>query len=412
MNEIYFKQKISKQDRSGFAPIFLEFNHNGGTLVLSTGEKCKPSDWNQETQKFRRSMPGYQQANESLERLRDKLRTAYRDARNADVAITNDFLRTAVSGRAVRRVADLPTLYDEYVESRRSEFKPATLKSMRNTGSRLRRLSDRLGTLRAEHYTTEVHQSVVGSMLDDGLEPSSVGQVCKHLITFFRYCRDTLEITLHPRHATIKKESAPSDRIYLTEADLQKLHAAAMPPNLIRVRDAFLFQCYTSLRYADLWRLQHRHIENRGPYSVIVLIPEKSVSRRATKIKRIEIPILPDAQTILDRYAGDYRLLPVLSNQKYNDYIKDVCELAGLTELVEQIEYRRGVPYITQVPKWSRVSSHVARHTWATLSLMKGVPLEVVSKTLGHSNLHTTMIYAKVVDDWKNQQILSAWATQ
>ncbi|MGF7215992.1 hypothetical protein GGR92_002157 [Spirosoma lacussanchae] len=100
MNEIYFKQKISKQDRSGFAPIFLEFNHNGSTLVLSTGEKCKPSDWNQEAQKFRRSMPGYQQANESLERLRDKLRTAYRDARNADVPITNDFLHTAVSGRS------------------------------------------------------------------------------------------------------------------------------------------------------------------------------------------------------------------------------------------------------------------------------------------------------------------------
>lgn len=403
---------MSKIDKSGRVPVYLIFQHSGTQFEYYTKEKCKPSDWDIDKMKFRRSMLGYQEANEQLELLTDKLRKAYRDARNADTLITNESLRTALIGPAkfVPVRVDLPSLFASYLESRQSELRPSTLKSMRNTLSRLRRYADVIGGLRIDNYTNEVHSDLVSAMLED-MGPTSVGVVSKHLITFFVYCRDTLHLKLHTRHATIKKESVPSDRVYLTQADLQKIETVALPPHLDKVRDAFLFQCYTGLRYADLWKLQARHIEERDGYRVLCIIPEKSVSRRTVKIKRVEIPLLEGAERILTRYDNPtaYRLLPVLSNQKMNDAIKEVCYCAGLTEIVDVVEYERGVPKLVTAEKWTCVSSHVGRHTFATLSLIKGVPLEVVSKALGHSNLATTMIYAKVADEWKNKMILNAW---
>ena len=391
--------------------MYLIFQHSGTQFDYYTKEKCKPTDWDADKMKFRRSMPGFQEANEHLELLIDKLRKAYRDARNADTPITNELLRSAVAGqsKAVPVRVSLPDQFEMYLDARRSELRASTLKSMRNTLARLRRYSSAVGGLRVDNYTGEVHADLVAAMLND-MAPASVGVVSKHLITFFAYCRDTLNLKLHTRHATIKKESAPSDRIYLTEADLQKLETALLPPHLDRVRDAFLFQCYTGLRYADLWKLQSRHIEDRDGYRVICIVPEKSVSRNALKIKRIEVPLLDHAERILSRYDSTaYRLLPILSNQKMNDAVKEVARLSGLVDVVEYVEFVRGVPRLATVEKWCRVSSHVARHTFATLSLIKGVPLEVVSKTLGHSNLTTTMIYAKVADEWKNRSILNAW---
>lgn len=415
MNDIRYYLKNAKIDKSGRIPVYLIFQHSGKQFEYYTKEKCKPEQWDAEKMKFRRSMAGYQEANELLESLTDKLRKAYREARNAGTVITNDLLRAALAGesKTVPAQYDLVKQYAAYLEARKTELKASTLKSMRNTLSRLTRYSSAVGGLRVDNYTGEVHGDLVAAMLND-MGPTSVGVVCKHLITFFTYCRDTLHLNLSPRHATIKKESAPSDRIHLTEADLQKLETATLPQHLDRVRDAFLFQCYTGLRYADLWRLKANHIEPRNGYRVICILPEKSVSRHAAKIKRIEIPLLDHAERILNRYADPdaYRLLPVLSNQKMNDYVKDVARLAGITDLVDTVEYVRGVPRLISVEKWKLVSSHVARHTFATLSLIKGVPLEVVSKSLGHSNLSTTLIYAKVADEYKNQQILSAWSGQ
>lgn len=412
MNQVRYFQKTVLTDKQGKIPVYLIFHYSGTQLEYYTKEKCAPSDWDADKMKFRRSLPGYQEANERLQVLTDRLRKAYRDTINADEPVTNDLLRIALRGNAhnVPKSVDLYTLYVAYLESRKAELKASTYKSMNNTAVRLKRYEKALGGMRVTHYTQDVHQDLVSAMLAD-MEPTSVGVVCKHLITFFSYCRNTLNIKLHTRHAQIKKESSAKERIYLTDSDLLKLEMATLATTLDKVRDAFLFQCYTGLRYQDLWRLKNHHIEQRDGYRVLCLLTEKSVSRLG-KIKRVEVPLLPAAERILSRYdAASLRLLPILSNQKMNDGIKQVAEQAGLTDLVECVEYRAGIPSIVAVEKWKLCSSHIARHTWATQSLIKGVPLEVVSKTLGHSSMNTTKLYAKVVDEWKNKVILSAWAS-
>jgi integrase len=144
------------------------------------------------------------------------------------------------------------------------------------------------------------------------------------------------------------------------------------------IRDVFVFACYTGLCYADLKRLRLCHVflgDDSGKWIII---------DRTKTDTRCRIPPLPQANAILQKYENhpvslnSGRLLPVHSNQKMNEYLK---ELAGLCVINKNL------------------SMHVARHTFATsVTLSNGVPIETVSKMLGHTSLKTTQIYARIVD--------------
>ena len=144
------------------------------------------------------------------------------------------------------------------------------------------------------------------------------------------------------------------------------------------VRDIFVFAYYTGLAYVDITKLNAQNIQkgNDGKNWIII-------DRTKTE-SRCRIPILPVAQDILLKYedhpatCSSGRVLPVLSNQKMNSYLKELADICGITK---------------------NLSMHVARHTFATsVTLANGVPIETVSKMLGHTSLKTTQIYARIVD--------------
>lgn len=147
---------------------------------------------------------------------------------------------------------------------------------------------------------------------------------------------------------------------------------------LDQVRDVFLFCCFTGLAYSDVKKLTRDHV-------IIGIDGERWIKVNRTKTDtRSSIPILPSAQAILDKYANhpkccaEKRLLPVNSNQKMNDYLK---EIAAVCEIEKNITF------------------HIARHSFATtVTLQNDVPIESVSKMLGHKSIRTTQHYAKVLD--------------
>lgn len=412
MNPIKFKLAESRPSKSGECPIYLRFNHSDTELVYPTGEKCQLSEWDSEKEKFKRSMPGYQQANEYLQLLRERLTNTYRELRNSGQPITNDTLRAGLNeSKSPTTQTDIVTLYEKYVGQCKADgYKDNTIKSMGTTLSRLRRWQrSQPAKTYVSAYTNEQHKSFLKYQYAEDLHPNSVGTSCKHLVTFFNHLRQT-GTKLHQQHAKIEKQTIDSERIWLTELELEQLERAELPEHLARTRDAFLFQCLTGLRYNDLRRITNANIIDRGSYKALSFIPEKSVSRKIGRTKTVEVPILPKAVTILATYAKDYRLLPVLSNQKMNDNLKEIAKAAKINQMTETLIQKNGQLQVKAVPKHNLVTTHIARHTYATLSLVKGVPLEVVSKALGHSKLQTTMIYAKIANEWKNQAILNAWS--
>lgn len=167
-------------------------------------------------------------------------------------------------------------------------------------------------------------------------------------------------------------------REFLTEHDLTAIENKELKmPRLMIVRDIFVFCCYTGLSYIDVFNLKEDHI-------VQGIDGEKWIHFMRHKTKTpFQIPLLPKALAILEKYKGYPRLkddcvLPVFSNQKTNSYLKEIADVCGV---------RKSLTF------------HLARHTFATtVTLTNGVPIESVSKMLGHTKIATTQIYAKVIE--------------
>ena len=168
------------------------------------------------------------------------------------------------------------------------------------------------------------------------------------------------------------------EREFLTKEELQVMIGKEIKnERLSLVKDIFLFCCFTGLAYADVKKLSSKEV-------TVGFDGNRWIKTHRTKTKtRSSIPILPTAEAILDKYSShpevsEKRLLPVLSNQKMNAYIKEIADLCDINK---------------------NLTFHLARHTFATtVTLSNGVPIESVSKMLGHKNLQTTQHYAKILD--------------
>lgn len=176
-----------------------------------------------------------------------------------------------------------------------------------------------------------------------------------------------------------KAKTKKVDRVFLTEEELEIIaEKEFISERLGQVRDVFLFSCFTGLAYVDVQKLKRSDI-GKGIDGEQWIFKNRQKTDTASRI-----PLLPTANRILDRYQNHPqclyggRLLPVLSNQKMNAYLKEIADVCGITK---------------------PITFHIARHTFATtVTLLNGVPMESVSKMLGHTNLRTTQHYAKILD--------------
>jgi site-specific recombinase XerD len=169
------------------------------------------------------------------------------------------------------------------------------------------------------------------------------------------------------------------ERDFLTEEELNRIYNKRFSSErLTLVKDIFIFSCYTGLAYVDVKGLKKDHI-------AIGIDGEKWIFKNRQKTDtKSKIPVLPIAQEIIQKYANHPKclnedsILPILTNQKMNAYLKEFGDLCDISK---------------------EITFHMARHTFATsVTLTNGVPIETVSKMLGHKNIQTTQHYAKILD--------------
>ncbi len=169
------------------------------------------------------------------------------------------------------------------------------------------------------------------------------------------------------------------ERGFLTKEELLKIENKQFSISRLQwIRDLFIFSCYTGLAYTDVMQLT--------PSNVIIGIDGKywiKTIRQKTEVQ-VNVPLLPKAIEIIKKYKDDPKsnvkgsLFPVISNQKLNSYLKEIGDVCGIEK---------------------NMTFHLARHTFATtVTLSNGVPMETVSRMLGHTKITTTQIYAKVLE--------------
>lgn len=189
-----------------------------------------------------------------------------------------------------------------------------------------------------------------------------------------------------------------SDSIYLNETELQTLYDLDLSktPRLDKVRDLFLVGCWTGLRFSDLVALRPEKIKD----GIIRLEQIKTLDK-------VVIPCHPIVNAILAKYSGN--LPRAISNQKMNDYVKEVCKLAGLTETTTKGITKAGVRLLQNFEKWELVSVHTARRSFATNMYQLGVPTVTIMRITGHRTEKAFLTYIKLSEDEHAQIIQAYW---
>ena len=167
------------------------------------------------------------------------------------------------------------------------------------------------------------------------------------------------------------------DRGYLTEDEIKIILKKKMvSERLEQVRDVFIFSCFSGLAYVDVANLKEDNIRKSFDGNLWI------ITKRQKTNTDVNVPLLDIPKMILEKYKGklpDGKVLPIISNQKLNAYLKEIADVCGIKK---------------------NLTFHLARHTFATTTtLAKGVPIETVSKMLGHTNIETTQIYARITNN-------------
>lgn len=382
---ILFHLKRTKTTTGGLVPVYMRVTVNGKRLEISTKRYVEESKWIVNAGKLKGSSEEARTTNEYLDTLKAQVYQHQTDLIKLGSPVNADTMRNKLLGieEKHRSLVKIFEDHNKQVEALiGKEFAANTLKRYKTT---LRHTTD---FLKWKYNISDINVTSINHAFIADYE-FYLRSVCncannstiKYIKTFgkiIRICLANGWIDKNP-FANWKAKLKQVERIFLSEEELQVLTIKNLHGvRLNQVRDIFVFSCYTGLAYADVHNLSHSHI------SIGIDGGKWIFSHRQKTDTKFNIPLLPQAESILNKYA-DYpqclnkgKLLPVLSNQKMNAYLKEIADICGINK---------------------ELTYHTARHTFATtVTLSNGVPIESVSKMLGHKDIKITQHYAKILD--------------
>ena len=384
---ILFFLKTSNLDRNGQVPIFLRITVDGKRCELSIKRKVNPSIWCPESNslKSRGSNPRLDDLNNYMDDIKTRLYKIHGNLMSKGKPFTAIMLKNKFLNKD-EKYKTLLTIYDEHNNQIEQlvglEYSYGAYRRHIRTRNHLAAFIKREYRLE-DIFVKEVDLKFI-NRFHHYLKMKKIGNQntkTKYVINFKKIMRIAFANNWTNKDPFFhwKAKWKKVERDVLTGLELRILmeHEFAIS-RLEQVRDIFIFCCFTGLAYVDVQKLSNKHV-------VLGMDGERWIKINRSKTdSRSSIPLLPVAEEILAKYARFPKssdkelLLPVVSNQKTNAFLKEIALLCTIEK---------------------NLTFHLARHTFATtVTLANGIPIESVSKMLGHQSLKTTQIYAKVLD--------------
>jgi site-specific recombinase XerD len=382
---VLFYLKRPKNYQGGEQPIYLRITVANRRVEMSTGRSCLPEKWNIYSGRALGGKEDDKTLNAYLDSLQSKVNDAHFILLERNEPISAETLKNRFLGKSDHPQL-LLTIFEEHnqkvEEMLGNGYEFATLKGFRSSIKHLRKFikhkfnSNDMEISRVDYQFVTAYEFYLRTRCK--CCATTCAKYLKHLKKITNECLAYRWID-HDPFALYKFKAKPAEKCYLSQEELdtmtgKKLHLE----RLKQVRDIFIFCCYTGLAYIDIQKLKRSEI-GRGVDGEQWIFTKRKKTDSSTRI-----PLLPQALEILQRYEDHLicedkgLVLPVTSNQKINAYLKEVADLCDITK---------------------PVTFHIARHTFATtVTLSNGVPIESVSKMLGHSSIKTTQHYAKILD--------------
>lgn len=382
---ILFYAKKAKAAANGLVPIYSRITINGKRIELSTNRFVEISKWSTEAGKMKGTSEEARSINNHLDLLKSQIRDAEMELIHKKIIVTTETIKSKLLGVDERARMLVPIFQDHNNKIKElvgKEYAPGTLEryttSLKHTIEFMQwkyNISD-IDITKIDHAFITDYEFWLRSVRN--CANNTAVKYIKNFNKIIKICLANDWLDKNP-FANYKSKVKEVERVYLNEDEIQTIiEKDFKTERLSLVRDIFLFSCFTGLAYIDVKNLTKSHI-SYGIDGEKWIFTHRQKTESASKI-----PILPVTQIIIDKYENhpqclnEDKLLPILSNQKMNAYLK---EIAGVCEIEKELTF------------------HIARHTFATtVTLTNGVPIESVSKMLGHKNLRTTQHYAKVLD--------------
>lgn len=371
--------------KNGKAPIYARLTINGKRIEISTQREASAIEWDARSQTVIGKSQEAKEVNNHLVTVKAKILSCHSklEARGAEINV--DALKNEYSG-----VVEKPRMLLQIIQQHNDDIKKLIGKDYCKAtwvkyNTTQKHLTD---FLKWKYNLSDINIKALGFEFVNDFEFFLKAERSIDTNTNAKYIKNLKKII----HECVSKDWLPKDpfmaykvktkkteREFLTELELQAIHEKEFNiERLDHIKDIFLFSCYTGLAYIDVFNLTSNNVS-------LGIDGEKWIFTHRQKTETASrIPLLPPALAILEKYKNhpvtlsSQKLLPVPTNQKTNAYLKEIAACCGINK---------------------ELTFHIARHTFATtVTLTNGVPIESVSKMLGHKKLQTTQHYAKILD--------------
>lgn len=393
MLKVIFYIKSQKANKNGEAPIFARVSYKTDETAMSTGKSIRLDRW-EETNKLRNVLKLEKEKiiKQALDNFQLSVEKKFNELFKFDTEVSLAYLKKELSGKTQGKSKAQTITILEVVERHNKNFKKKVDAGDRAAASfqKYERAKDLLKAFMEKQYglsdmdATEINGAFVHNLEEylryesnfkgrAGIKNNSVVKYIKIYKTACTYCIKLDLLEKNPFNAFQGRLSI-KDAVFLTQEELDRIENKKITVDrLARVRDIFLFSCYTGYAPVDASNLTHENIF-RGNEGEMWLI-----TNRAKTAIRANVPVLPAAAIIINKYSGQQEgLIPKISNQKMNAYLKEIADICKIDK---------------------HLTWYVARHTFATtVTLGNGVRIENVSAMMGHTNIKQTQHYAKVLD--------------
>ncbi len=389
--------------------VYLFYNYNNLRLKYSTGEKILPANWNSTKQRAKETakFPEYPEFNQRLRNIETAINTCYRRLLNDERYITSDLLREELNielnkEKLTKKRLDLLEWIKNEIEILKLSQKVGSIQVYNALLKHLTEFSiTRRFKLNFENVTIEFYEQFQDYLINEKkLLNNTFGKQIKTLKTFLNLATEKgINTNLAYKSRLFKAPQETIDHIFLNDEELDKIHKTDFGEKLYldRVRDQFLIGCHTGLRFSDFTQLKKENYRETNYGSVFNVITYKTD-------ERVIIPIKPIVKGIWDKYNGN--LPRPISNQKMNEYLKEIGQIAGISNM-EIVKKKSGLDVRQTIqPKHELISTHTARRSFATNAFLSGIPAISIMKFTGHKTESSFMKYIKVTQSI-NAELLS-----
>lgn len=377
--------RTGRLDNRGKAPIYLRITVNGHRSEFSVKRKIKPEKWNSLKGRVKGSSQKVLDLNRYIDDLESKAFAIHSKLVKKKKPFTSEIIKNKLLNKE-ETYKTILTIYDEHNEQIKElvdlNYSYGAYRRHVRTRNHLKDFIKH-EFKREDYFVKEIDLRFI-NRFQHYLVTKEIGNqntTTKYLVNFKKIMRIAFANNWVNKDPFIhwKAKWKKVEREVLSELELRNMMKKEFKmKRLEQVRDIFVFCCFTGLAYTDVQKLSKDHIILKMDGTRWIKINRSKTDCRST------IPLLPAAEKIIQKYVDhpitlqNGLLLPVISNQKTNAYLKEIADACNLEK---------------------HLTFHLARHTFATtVTLANGIPIESVSKMLGHRSLKTTQIYAKVMD--------------